>query len=90
MQDKDLPGRGLGLVSICSQLPDNDSTSVTTMGEYLVAEVVRKHALSIPLIWVEHYPEYEGNRGVRFGAVLHLGDRGDVSKGAWCIKVNTV
>jgi hypothetical protein len=31
-------------VVICSQLPDNDNTSVTNMAEYIAAEVVREHA----------------------------------------------
>ena len=43
---------------ICSQLLDNDSTSVTNMAEYLDAEVIEEHGLSTPLVWVEHYPEH--------------------------------
>ena len=50
-------------VVVCSQLPDNHNTSVTNMAEYLAAEVVDKHGLSTPLVWVEHYPEHEGGIG---------------------------
>ena len=59
-------------VVICSQLPDNHNTSVTNMAEYLVAEVMEEHALPTPLVWVEHYPEHEGEIGeyslVRFSS----------------------
>jgi len=51
---------GLAPVVICSQLPDNDNTSVTNMAEYLVAEVIKEHRLPTPLTWIEHYPEHEG------------------------------
>ena len=45
---------------ICSQLPDNDNTSVTNMAEYLAAEVIEEHELATALIWIEHYPEHKG------------------------------
>jgi hypothetical protein len=48
---------------ICSQLADNDNTSVTNMAEYLVAEVIEEHSLPTTLIWIEHYPEHEGEIG---------------------------
>jgi hypothetical protein len=50
-------------VVICSQLLDNDNTSVTNMAEYLAAEIIEEHALPTPLVWVEHYPEHEGEIG---------------------------
>jgi hypothetical protein len=57
---------------VCSQLSDNRNTSVTNMAEYLAAEVIREHGLRGPLIWIEHYPEYEGGIGeyslVRFSS----------------------
>jgi hypothetical protein len=57
---------------ICSQLPDNDNTSVTNMVEYLAAEVIEEHCLSTPLTWIEHYPQHEGEIGeyslVRFSS----------------------
>lgn len=59
-------------VVICSQLPDNHNTSVTNMAEYLAAEVIEEHDLPTPLVWVEHYPEHEGEIGeyslVRFSS----------------------
>jgi hypothetical protein len=63
---------GQSPVVICSQLPDNDNTSVTNMAEYLAAEVIEKHGLPTPLTWIEHYPEHEGEIGeyslVRFSS----------------------
>ncbi len=50
-------------VVICSQLPDNDNTSVTNMAEYLAAEVIEKDGLATPLLWIEHYPEHRGKHG---------------------------
>jgi hypothetical protein len=63
---------GRAPVVICTQLPDNDNTSVTNMAEYLAAEVIGVHGLTTPLVWVEHYPEHEGEIGeyslVRFSS----------------------
>jgi len=63
---------GRAPVVICSQPPDNGNTSVTNMAEYLAAEVVRERGLPTPLVWVEHYPEHEGEIGeyslVRFSS----------------------
>jgi hypothetical protein len=36
-------------VVICSQLPDNENTSVTNMAEHLAAEVIEEHGLATPL-----------------------------------------
>jgi hypothetical protein len=47
--------RGRHPVVICSQLPENNNTSVTNMAEYIAAEVMERHSLSTPLTWVEHY-----------------------------------
>jgi hypothetical protein len=54
---------GLTPVVVCSQLPDNHNTSVTNMAEYLAAEVIVEHNLPTPLVWVENYPEHEGEIG---------------------------
>jgi hypothetical protein len=48
---------------ICSQLRENDNTSITNMVEYLAAEVIKEHKLPTPLVWIEHYPEHEGEIG---------------------------
>ena len=50
-------------VVVCSQLADNGNTSVTNMTEYLAAEVIEEHGLPTPLVWIEHYPEHEGEVG---------------------------
>lgn len=59
-------------VVVCSQLPENRNTSVTNMAEYLAAEVIGRHSLPTPLVWIEHYPEHEGEPGewslVRFSS----------------------
>ena len=59
-------------VVICSQLPDNDNTSVTNMAEYLAAEVIEELGLATPLVWIDHYPEHRGRLGeyslVRFSS----------------------
>src|SRR5918994_1359455 len=63
---------GRAPVVLCSQLPDNDNTSVTNMAEYLAAEVMEEHKLPTPLVWIEHYPEHKGKIGeyslVRFSS----------------------
>ena len=55
---------------VCSQL--SDTTSVTNMAKYLVAEVVEQQSLPTPLVWIEHYPEHQGELGeyslVRFSS----------------------
>jgi hypothetical protein len=48
---------------MCSQLPDNDNTSLTNIAEYLAAEVIEGFRLPTPLVWVEHYPDHEGEIG---------------------------
>jgi len=81
---------GQAPVVICSQLPDNPNTSVTNMAEYLAAEVIVEHCLHPPLVWVEHYPEHEGEIGeyslVRFSSwepvEVYLG-------GAWRCRVGS-
>jgi hypothetical protein len=54
---------GRSPVVICSQLQDNENTSVTNMAEYLAAEVIKERSLPTPLTWIEHYPEHEGEIG---------------------------
>lgn len=54
---------GHASVVVCSELPDNHNTSITNMAEYLAAEVIEEYGLPTPLVWVEHYPEHEGEIG---------------------------
>jgi hypothetical protein len=44
-------------VVICSELPNNDGSSVTYSAHQIAAEVIRYHRLGVPPVWVEHYPE---------------------------------
>jgi hypothetical protein len=41
---------------ICSVLPTNDGASITYAAEQLAAEVIYSHALTPPLVWIEHHP----------------------------------
>jgi hypothetical protein len=43
-------------VVICSELPNNEGSSVTYSAHQIAAEVIRYHNLSMP-VWVEHYPK---------------------------------
>jgi hypothetical protein len=47
---------------IATELPENASTSITNMAEYLAAEVLERHfperiGLRWPMVWIEHYPQ---------------------------------
>lgn len=48
-EDDDVP------VVICSELPDNENTSITGIAEYLAAEIMTSYLLD-RLVWIEHYP----------------------------------
>ncbi len=43
-------------VVICSELPTNEGSSISYAAEQLAAEVIRYHALTPPLVWIEHHP----------------------------------
>jgi hypothetical protein len=43
-------------VVICSQLPNNEGSSVTYAAHQKAAEVIRYHKLPPAPVWVEHYP----------------------------------
>jgi hypothetical protein len=44
-------------VVICSELPNNEGSSVTYSAHQLAAEVIRYHRLGVPPVWIEHYPK---------------------------------
>ncbi len=44
-------------VVICSELPNNEGSSVTYSAHQIAAEVIRYHKLALPPIWIEHYPK---------------------------------
>jgi hypothetical protein len=43
-------------VVICSELPNNEGSSVTYSAEQVAAEVIGYHKLPVP-VWIEHYPK---------------------------------
>jgi hypothetical protein len=42
-------------VVVCSELPNNEGSSITYSAHQTAAEVIRYHKLSTP-VWIEHYP----------------------------------
>ena len=44
-------------VVICSELPNNEGSSVTYSAHQIAAEVIRYHKLGVPPVWIEHYPK---------------------------------
>jgi hypothetical protein len=46
-----------GPVVLCSELPNNEGSSVTYSAHQIAAEVIRYHKLSVPPVWIEHYPK---------------------------------
>lgn len=56
-EDQDAP------VVICSELPNNEGTSITYAAEQLAAEVIHSHRLPTPLVWIEHWPKESTDGG---------------------------
>ena len=65
-------------VIVCTELADNDNTSVTNVAEQLAAEVIARHfphlldapaAGAQPVVWLEHYPAGGLWRGDAYDAV---------------------
>jgi hypothetical protein len=44
-------------VVICSELPNNEGSSITYLTHQIAAEVIRYHKLGVPPVWIEHYPK---------------------------------
>jgi hypothetical protein len=44
-------------VVICSELPNNEGSSVTYSAHQIAAEVIRYHKFALPPVWIEHYPK---------------------------------
>jgi hypothetical protein len=58
-------------IVICSELPHNEGSSVTSAAEQLAAEVVRYNKLPTPRVWIEHYsPECTDGRAETFEPVI--------------------
>ena len=41
----------------CSELPNNEGSSVTYSAHQIAAEVIRYHKLALPPVWIKHYPK---------------------------------
>lgn len=64
---------------ICSELPENDNTSIFDMAPYLIAELRDLYVLLRPL-WIEHYPPgVRGNAEETFQLVT-FGNPQDIEK----------
>jgi hypothetical protein len=58
-------------IVICSELPHNEGSSVTSAAEQLAAEVVHYNKLSTPMVWIKHYPpECTDGRAETFELVI--------------------
>jgi hypothetical protein len=44
-------------VVICSELLNNEGSSVTYSAHQIAADVIRYHKLALPPVWIEHYPK---------------------------------
>jgi hypothetical protein len=44
-------------VVICSELPNNEGSSVTYSANQIAAEVIRYQKLCSAPVWIEHYPK---------------------------------
>jgi hypothetical protein len=58
-------------VVVCTELPENENTSVTNLAPYLAAELIAKHFPARfehpePVVWVEHYAGHAGFARVSF------------------------
>jgi hypothetical protein len=43
-------------VVICSELPNNEGSSITYSADQIAADVIHYHRLAVPPVWIEHYP----------------------------------
>jgi hypothetical protein len=50
-------------VVVCSELPNNEGSSVTYSAHQIAAEVIRYHRLGVPPVWIEHYYPKEATDG---------------------------
>ncbi len=58
-------------VVICSELPNNPGGSITNSAEVIAAGVIRANELTIPLVWIEHWPKESSGEGEeRFDLVV--------------------
>lgn len=61
--DLEIIRTGAAVICIASERKDNPAMSITNAIEYVVAQVVKQHALDVhQVIWIEHYPAQKGTR----------------------------
>ncbi len=48
-------------VVICSELPNNDGSSITYSAHQIAAEVISYNEFLLPPVWIEHYPKEATN-----------------------------
>jgi hypothetical protein len=51
-------------VVICSELPNNEGSSVTYSAHQIAAEVIRYNEFLLPPVWIEHYPKVPTDRAL--------------------------
>ena len=82
-----LPGENQDApVVICSELPNNEGSSVTYSAHRVAVEAIRSHGLQTPLVWIEHWPKESTGGGSETSKLVVLSNRrgpgfcsGDVS-----------
>jgi hypothetical protein len=58
-------------VVICSELPNNEGSSVTCSAHHIAAEVIRYNEFASPPVWIEHYlPEATDGTSETFELVV--------------------
>src|SRR5215210_6246933 len=57
-------------VVICSELPNNPGGSITDSAEVIAAGVIRANELTIPLVWIEHWPGESTDKQESFDLVV--------------------
>lgn len=58
-------------VVVCSEMPTNRGESVTNAAERIAGGVIASYRLSVPVVWIEHYPpEATDGRSETFDLVV--------------------
>jgi len=82
-----LPGENQDApVVICSELPNNEGSSVTYSAHRVTVEAIRSYGLQTPLVWIEHWPKESTDSGAETSDLVVFSNRrgpgfcsGDVS-----------
>ena len=83
-------------VVVATELPENESISITNAAEELAADVLagylpERAGEERPFVWVEHYPPGPGGLGETFDLVTfeHCRPRPELRGGRWRLAVGT-